>query len=178
MSGFIRPELARQLIRWREPVIASLAALIGLTLFLRGYSKYNLILELVGGAIFLIGVAVAWASIRRSQFLQSINAPGVVAVDERQVSYMTPFGGGTVDIEQMERLEVREVPEFGRVWILVHSDGPPLFIPIAAAGSEALFDAFSALGGMDSAKLVAAVNGQTLEPNVVWEREPKFRTLT
>ncbi|MFT5638136.1 MAG: hypothetical protein ACI861_000955, partial [Paracoccaceae bacterium] len=92
--------------------------------------------------------------------------------------YMTPLGGGSVDIADMTRLEIRSNIEFGRIWVLKQSEGASLFIPLDAAGSQALFDAFSALPGMAPSHLIAAVNKKGDQRQIVWRASTKFHTLT
>jgi len=99
-------------------------------------------------------------------------------VDEAQISYMTPTGGDSVALAALTRLELRHSPSDGRVWVLKQSEGPSLYIPVSAAGADGLFDAFSALPGIDTARLVAAVNAQSDQRDVIWRRPDRFRALT
>lgn len=180
MSGFIRPDTARFFRRWAEPIGAGGLALLGLYLLYRGTMRYNMVLQAIGLVLLLIGIAAFWAAYRRVQFNREgpNEGPGLIEVTERQITYLTPVGGGSVDLEAMTRLEIRYTMEFGRVWTLKQSEGPTLFIPISAAGSEKLFDAFSALPGMEPAKLIAAVNTESDQRVVIWRGSPRFRALT
>lgn len=178
MSGFIRPDLARFFSRWAEPIGAGTLAIIGALMLWRGLSHYNGMQQILGVILLLAGLGLFWAAYRRAQFNRDGDGPGLIEVTERQVTYMTPTGGGSVDLEAMNRLEVRTTLEFGRVWVLKHSEGPSLFIPISAAGSEKLFDAFSALPGLEPAKLIAAVNNPGDQRLVIWRSDPQNRALT
>ena len=178
MSGFIRPELAQFFRRWREPIAAGVLAWVGAMFLWRGFTQYNWMSEAIGIVLLLIGLALFWAGYRRVQFNRQGDGPGLIEVTERQIYYMTPQGGGSVAIADMTRLEIRTMIEIGRVWVLKQSDDATLFIPLNAAGSEALFDAFSALPGMEVNNLIAAVNKTGETRQIVWRGTPKFQALT
>jgi len=178
MSGLIRPELRRKLARWAEPIIAAIVVLVGLRFLWRGLSRYDWMADAIGIVLIAIGLAVFWAAFRRVQFKRDELGPGLVDVTERRITYMTPVGGGSVDLEAMTRLEMRSTLEFGRVWVLKQSEGATLFIPVTAAGSEKLFDAFSVLPGLDPAKLLAALKTNSDQRDVIWRGSPRFRALT
>ncbi len=176
--GLIRPELTRWLARWGESIGAGGLALLGLWLLWRGIQRYNWMTEAIGLVFLVIGAAIFWVSFQRSRFSGRQAGPGLVEVTERRISYLTPAGGAFVDLEAMTRLELRTTIQFGRVWVLKQSEGPTLFIPISATGSEKLFDAFSALPGMEAAKLIAAVHAKSDQRDVIWRGPPGFRALT
>jgi hypothetical protein len=178
MSGLIRPEMARFFRRWAETIAAGVIALVGLRIFWRAYTHYNWMGEALGGLLILIGLAASWAAYRRAQFNRGGDGPGLIEVTERQISYMTSLGGDTVDIAAMTRLEIRSTPSLGRVWVLKQSDGPTLFIPVGAAGAKNLFDAFSALPGIEQARLIEAVNTDQDHKQVIWRADRQFRALT
>ncbi|MFN3845402.1 MAG: hypothetical protein ACK4RZ_06210 [Paracoccaceae bacterium] len=149
----IRPEAQAALWRWREVVLGVVVIAIGLWLMrLGGYLLWPL-----GAVVGLAGVALAVLAWRRLRFASHGDAPGVVQVDEGQVSYMGPQVGGFVSLRDL--LELRLISIRGRrLWRLKQTDGQALLIPVEAAGAEALFDAFSALPGMSSADLVTALS--------------------
>ncbi|MDP2079942.1 MAG: hypothetical protein U0934_15775 [Pseudotabrizicola sp.] len=148
----IRPEAQAALWRWREVGLGGLVLMLGLWLIrLGGY-----LLVPLGVGISLAGVALAVLAWRRLRFATPGDAPGVVQVDEGQVAYMGPQVGGFVSLRDL--IELRLIGMRGRrLWRLKQADGQTLLIPVEAAGSEALFDAFSALPGMSSADLVTAL---------------------
>ena len=148
----IRPEVQVTLWRWREVALGAVVVSLGLWLIrLGGY----LLLPL-GVAVGLAGMALAVLAWRRMHFATLGEAPGVVQVDEGQVSYMGPQVGGFVSLRDL--MELRLISIRGRrLWRLKQADGQALLIPVEAAGAESLFDAFSALPGMSSANLVSAL---------------------
>ena len=173
MSG-LRPEAVAWLMRWRE-VGAGLA--VGLAGVWVGAGGGYVLLPF--GAV-LVALGLAWAVLawRRLRFA-SDGGPGVVEVDEGQVGYLGPATGGYVSLPDL--VELRLLRLHGRqVWRLKQADGQVLLIPVDAAGSEALFDAFASLPGLDSGALVAAlqagpVTGSralagVMENRVIWQR--------
>jgi len=176
--NLIRPELRIWLARWGETLAAASLASIGAITIWRGILHYNWLTQSIGAILLLIGVALFWASFQRSRFSGRQIGPGLVEVTERQIRFLTANGGAAVDIAAMTRLELRTTLEYGRVWMLKQSEGPTLFIPVAATGSEKLFDAFSILPGMDPAKLIAAINSASPDREIIWRGPPGFRALT
>lgn len=161
----IRDEARATLKRHREVIAAVAAGAAGVWLISLG----GLLLIPVGGMV--LGLAVLWAisALRRLRFAQEVAAPGMVEVDEGQVGYLGPGLGGYVALPDL--VELRLIRLHGkRVWRLKQSDGQALLIPVEAAGAERLFDAFSALPGMDSQALVAALNAGLTEDRVIWRR--------
>ena len=160
----LRADLREALIRWREVIAAGVVGLAGVWLiWLGGYL-------LVPLGLVVLTFATIWAmqAARRVRFVQSVEAPGVVEVDEGQVGYLGPTFGGYVALPDL--VELRLITIHGkRLWRLKQSDGQALLIPSAAAGAERLFDAFATLPGMDTAALVGALEGPG-DDRVVWRR--------
>lgn len=148
----IRPGARKALWRWREVIVAALVALFGLWVADGG----GYLLPPLGGLIALGAAAFGLLGLRRLRFSLGGEAPGLVQVDEGQVSYMGPTVGGFVSLPDL--VELRLISIRGRrLWRLKQNDGQAILIPLEATGAEALFDAFSALPGMSSATLVAAL---------------------
>ena len=178
MSGFIRPEMARWFARWGEPLAAGIVALVGARILWRGLTRYDWMLDAIGAVLLLLGLAAFWAAFRRAQFKPADDGPGLVAVTERRITYMSGHGGGFADIHALRRIELRSAIGEGRVWVLKHDDGPSLEIPLEATGAEALFDAFAALPGIDMAALIAARKAGGDNRVVIWRAPQEFRALT
>jgi hypothetical protein len=173
--SFIRPEVLGHMTRWREVVLGlALAATGGWAIWMGGFFFVPL-----GVAILAIGVGWSVLALRRMQFGQAGDAPGVVEVDEGQITYFGPNIGGAVGLPEL--VEIRLLTLRGRrIWRLKQADGQTILIPVEAAGAERLFDAFAALPGMDTSALVGAL--QTSGPGtgsalvldgaarVVWQR--------
>ncbi|MGL4234645.1 hypothetical protein [Tabrizicola sp.] len=154
--SFIRPELRDGAYRFREVIAGAGLALLGAWLA-------------SGGGYFLLplgllmsGLGLGWAvlALRRLRFQQDGEAPGIVRVTEAQIAYFGPRVGGFIGLPELSELRLLTL-RGRRIWRLKQGDGAMLHIPIEADGAEALFDAFAALPGMDSAALVAALGSQT-----------------
>lgn len=167
MNGFIRPEAQASLRRFAEVILAGAAGLFGAwLLWLGGYVLFPL-------GLVVIALAALWAlqALRRARFARSVAAPGVVEVDEGQVGYLGPVFGGYLSLPEL--VEVKVIVIHGqRLWRLKQADGQALLIPMRATGAERLFDAFSALPGMDTQTLVEAVEDGGSE-GLVWRRSAR-----
>lgn len=151
--SLIRPEAQAALLRLREVFAACGLGLLGLWLAaLGGY-----VLVPLGGVIMVLAAGLGLLAWRRLRFTQSGDAPGVVELDEGQISYFGPDAGGAVAVQDL--VELRLITAGGRrMWRLRQQDGQTLLIPVSAMGAERLFDAFAALPEMDTGALVAAVD--------------------
>jgi hypothetical protein len=177
MMGLVREEVSDLAWRWREVLVA--AAALALSLWVAAQGGYLLVP--LGLILAALSLSFGLLALRRLRFRQALGAPGMVEVDEAQVSYMGPATGGFVSLSEL--VELRLLTLRGRrLWRLKQADGQALLVPVDAAGSEALFDAFGNLPGMDTQTLVQALDpvaragGSALigadqtEMKVVWRR--------
>jgi hypothetical protein len=154
--SFIRAEARAALWQWREVIAASFLGAFGLWLMALG----GFLLLPLGAIIALLALAFGLLALRRLRFAQTGDAPGVVELDEGQISYFGPSFGGALALRELE--ELRLITHHGhRMWRLRQTDGQTLLIPVEALGADRLFDAFAALPGMDTGALVAALAPQT-----------------
>lgn len=171
----IREGARAALWRWREVIAAGLVVAFGL--WVASFGGWVLIP--FGGLIAAFGAGLGVQAWRRLRFAQGADAPGVVEVDEGQISYMGPQLGGFVSVPEL--VELRLVTLRGRrLWRLRQADGQVLLVPVDAAGAEGLFDVFATLPGMDMAAVLAALSpegegrgtglvvGETMQ--VLWRR--------
>ena len=175
---FIRPEVTDLIWRAREVIWASLVVALGLWLIVLGGYLLIPIGLIIGG----IGMVLAVTAFRRMRFMQDVDAPGIVELDEAQVGYLGPELGGFLSLQELVELRML-VLRGRRLWRLKQADGQALLIPVDAKGAERLYDAFANLPGMDTAALVAALEPSTLpasaaltlaaETRVVWRRAGK-----
>lgn len=160
--SLIRPEFTAGLIRWREVIAGAL--IIGLGLWLIALGGY--LLTPLGAGVAALGLGWTLLAYRRIRFAQEVAAPGMVEVDEAQVGYLGPQGGGFVSIDDLQ--EIRLLTLRGRrVWRLKQLDGQALLIPVDAEGADRLFDAFAALPEMNTADLIAALSPETAPPTTL-----------
>ena len=139
--SFLRPEVISGLLRWRDALVGSVLIAFGL------YSAFTglTVQRWTGYLLILLGAALLWEGIKRARFPAPGGGPGVVDVDERQITYFGPLGGGAVSIDELSRVEIRTGPA-GPHWDFTDTSGATLTIPGNAENVELLFDALAALG--------------------------------
>ncbi len=94
----------------------------------------------------------------------------MVEVDEGQVGWFGPGIGGFVSLAELAEVGLVTVQGL-RVWRLRQTDGQLLLVPVNAQGAERLYDALTALPGIDGTRLLAAL-GNPADTPVVWRRIP------
>ena len=166
MSDFIRPELREFFRRWREVMFAAALGLLGLRRIYIG-DGINFWL-----GVIMIAIAVAWAiiAVQRVRFSQDGTGPGIVQVRERRIGYFGPESGGIIDIADIARLEIDPATQPSPSWVLIGKDHQNVIVPVNAAGADALFDAFSALPGIDTGKLLHVLSHTPDAREVIWQR--------
>ena len=166
--SFLRPEAKEALWRWREPMAGAAVALLG-----AWWTFGTGLMPWVGWPLVAAGAALIVAGLQRVRFRRGGQGPGVVTVDERRVAYMGPLDGGTVDLADLDTLTL-DPASSPPVWRLATPERT-LAVPVSALGSEALFDAFASLPGLDTGRMLAELEGGRAEV-VVWSR-PRSRRL-
>ena len=166
----IRPELLAHFKKYREVIAAIVFAFAGLWAMTWGGWFW----QGVGALILLIGAALAYTALRRMRFATDEIGPGVVEVDERQISYFSAYDGGSVSINQLARISIigNQGGQWGdtKHWVLEEDGGMLLTIPAAASGAEKLIDAFTALDGLNLDRASAALNSSKNDASVIWQR--------
>ncbi|WP_170385567.1 hypothetical protein [Ruegeria atlantica] len=163
--SFIRPEAKLTLWRWREVLVAAAVLLVGLSWI----SGPGGLLGWLGWVLVLAAVALAVIGIQRARFRTGVGGPGVVTIDEGQITYLGPLEGGMIATREIERLALDPTSSPAH-WVLEQPGQPVLHIPVNAEGAEALFDVFSALPGLKTEQMLSELNGGSLHPVVIWER--------
>lgn len=172
MNGFFRPEAKAALWRWREVLAAAGFAGLGL------YWVFGSggLLTWLGWALTALSGALAVIGVQRARFRIGAGGPGFVSVDERQITYFGPLTGGFVTTDDLEYVALDPTARPPH-WVLRQPERPPLFIPVTAEGAEALFDAFAALPGLRTERMLAELNRHGTHPVVIWERHPTNRPV-
>lgn len=168
MAEFIRPAARALLRRWAETGAALALAGLGLWwgLTTPGFLGW------LGWALAAVGVALAFSAVQRARFALPDEAqgagPGLVELDEGEIRYFGPRGGGMVAIAEIDMLSISADAQF---WLVETRRDDILVIPRAAAGAGALFDAFAALPGLDMAHLLRVVEaGPGPRARPIWRR--------
>lgn len=163
--AFFRPEALRALTRLREPLSGAGVVLLGGWVATWGGPFF----AALGGGVALVGIGLAVIGLRRLRFSQGVRDPGVVEVIEGQIGYFGPLQGGYAALSDLT--EIALVQHGGqRAWRLGQSDAPPLHVPVAAAGAEALFDTFAGLPGLEMQSLLDALEAPPVSARIVWRR--------
>ncbi|GAA6159258.1 hypothetical protein NBRC116589_14320 [Ruegeria sp. HU-ET01832] len=165
--SFIRPEAKLTLWRWREVLVAVAVLLVGLSWI----SGPGGLLGWMGWVLVVVSVALTVIGVQRARFRTGAGGPGVVTIDEGQITYLGPLDGGMVAAREIERLALDPTSNPAH-WVLSQPGQPTLHIPVNAEGAEALFDVFSNLPGLKTEQMLAELNGGAVHPVVIWEKRP------
>ena len=163
--SFVRPEITALLTRWRE-------AIGGVILFLTGawwavFQSGPMVW--IGAVLALIGMAIVYSGVQRGRFRNTGDGPGMIRIDEGQITYFGPLTGGMIALSDVIRIELDRSAKPAH-WKMVQSGYPPLFVPVTADGADALFDAFAALPGFNSASMLAEMKMQDCNVVVIWQK--------
>lgn len=155
VTGFFRPEARALLWRWREVICGAVIVLIGLWWIIGP----GLLLGWIGYLLLAVGAVFVFLGVQRARFRGTGGGAGAVQVVEGQITYFGPLTGGTVALRELHRLSL-ERGMFPAHWKLEQQGRAPLLIPVNAAGSEALFDAFATLPGLRTERMLTELNAQ------------------
>jgi hypothetical protein len=164
---FFRPEAKAALWRWREVLGAVALAVLGLWWIIGPGG----LLALPGWALVVVGVALALVGVQRVRFRGAGDGQGAVQVDEGQIAYFGPLTGGVVALTALERLSLDRDAKPAH-WRLDVPGQAAVSIPVNAAGSDALFDAFATLPGFRTERMLAELRSNRRHSVVIWERSP------
>lgn len=163
--NFIRPEAAAALMRWREAFVGVLVLASG------AWWSFGLggLMSWIGAVAMLAGTALVVLGIQRGRFRAPGGGPGLVRVDEGQITYFGPLTGGAVALADLDRIELDRggVPVH---WCLFQTGQPSLAIPVTAEGAELLFDAFASLPGFRTGRMLTELNRAGTDRTVIWQR--------
>ncbi|MEP2028546.1 MAG: hypothetical protein ABJI96_07545 [Paracoccaceae bacterium] len=165
--SLIRPDARRALWRLREVLVGTGLICLGL------YWAFGLngILSLVGYAVLIIGIGLLALGVQRARFRTSADGPGVVQVDEGQITYFGPLSGGVVALADLERLTLDQTSSPPH-WVLDQSGQQSVYVPLNATGADTLFDAYATLPGLQTERMLGELHRSPPRAVVIWERRP------
>ncbi|MCB1356779.1 MAG: hypothetical protein KDK53_09875 [Maritimibacter sp.] len=163
--GFFRAEATEAVQRWRGAMVAGAVLALGLWW---GLTSLGLV-RWTGWALAAGGAAMLWASVQRARFHGGSGGLGVVEVDERQIVYLAPVGGGFLSLDGLSEVAILPDRAGLPIWRFT-GNGERLSVPASAAGTEALFDAITALPGADMEAAIRASRGRPEQMVVIWRR--------
>lgn len=169
----IRPEIREMLARYGEVLAGGMVVLLGVLSF----KQFGLFWQGLGAVLVLAGLGIAWTAWRRVRLTaKTHDGPGVVEVDERQITYFAPLGGGAVSINDLARVTIltNDQGPFAEDvhWLLEENGGTRLLIPNSAEGAAQLFDALSPLKGVDFEAAIRAMGSTASDSFVIWAKDP------
>jgi phytoene dehydrogenase-like protein len=113
---------------------------------------------LPGAGGLALGVALVWIGVQRARFRTGGHGPGLVQVDEGQITYLGPMGGGMIAVQDISRICLDRASPRPH-WRLERAQGADVAVPVDAEGADALFDAFAQLPDLSLERLIAALHG-------------------
>lgn len=169
---FIRPEARSAIWRWREALAGAGLAGLGLYWILGP----GALLAVIGWIALLAGLALGWVGTQKARFRSAGQGPGVVLVDEGEVTFMGPIEGGSLALADLERLTLDPTARPPH-WVFSTKHRDVLHVPVNAEGSDQLFDAFATLPGLKTEKMLAELSAGGAYPIVIWERRSEPRPV-
>ena len=168
--SLIRPEAAAALRRWQEVLAGLVVALMGVWLIANKFGA----LYLIGWGLTVAGVSMVIAGVRQARFPAGSGGAGVIELDERQLTYFSPGGGGAVSLDDLLKIAIRTTDQGPFVsdmfWEWTDGSGQTLAIPSDAEGSDQIFDALSALSGVNYEAIMKASGEVTQNYFVIWQK--------
>ncbi len=163
--SFLRKEARARIARWRETALGASIVALG------AYWFFTIpgLLRWAALALAAFGVVFTWSALQRARFYRGHGGLGVVQVNERQITYLAPVGGGFASLEALTRVEIAPDRAGFAVWRFI-SPGEMLVIPVNAEGSEALFEALTALPGVNLEAAIRAARSRPSAPVLIWSR--------
>jgi hypothetical protein len=164
MAEFLRPEARAALWRWREVLVALALVALGVWWGATGFG----ILRFLGFIIAVIGGALGLVAVQRARFRQGGGGAGIVQIKERQLAYFGPLSGGIINLDDLVRVEL---DPGGRPahWVLTATGEQSVAIPVDAEGADALFDAFAALPGIRTERMLEVLKRTPSARVTIWE---------
>lgn len=165
--SFLRPEVTRGLARWREALIGAAIAALGFY-----WAIWSLgILRWIGVVLVVAGGMLIWSGVQRARFRTGSGGLGVVEVDERQITYLAPVGGGIASLDALTQVSIVASRAGGAYWRF-DMGTERLSVPSTAEGARALFDVLTALPGARIETAIRALNEPPQTPVTIWRKGP------
>ncbi|MEM9011940.1 MAG: hypothetical protein AAGE18_11985 [Pseudomonadota bacterium] len=163
--SFIRPEVKRLLAPWGEVLLLSALAALAAGLLIRGVSRGAEGMVMLGTASLVLSLSLLGPALPRALVRwRRGRGIGVVMVEERQITFFGPTGGGSVALDTIVAIAAD-----ARGWQITTSEPQILSVPTGAVGEDRLIAALSALPGFSLADLLRARSSPTNAPMVIWQ---------
>jgi len=166
--SFIRPEILDFAQKHKTGLAYGGIASVGALLLWRGLSMHAPLLSIIGGALIAVSATMALADRQRARFKRATDQPGVVQIDEAQISYFGPDTGGIVDRDALTRVDLVSSGDGVAHWQLSQEAGPQVAVPLAAEGAEALVDVLMTLPGVQIGAALTVLDRKRRTVVPVW----------
>ena len=163
--SLLRPEARAQIARWREAALGGIVMAAGLYWFatIPGLLRWPAL------GLAALGAMLTWTGIQRARFHRGAGGLGVVQVNERQITYLAPVGGGFASLDALTRVEIAPDRAGLPVWRFA-SPGAALVIPVNAERSEVLFEALTQLPGVNMEAAIRAAGSRPDRAVLIWQK--------
>jgi len=184
--SFIRPEIAEGARRFRLALVALGVAALGAWIVAASHAALPLGF---GIAVFALGIGFTILGIQRGLITGRQGGPGVVELEERQVTYLTAQGGSAFSLDDVSRITIETRPVTNALsgpgrhaaghtadqlvemtWIFEGDALPPQRIPASAAGADVLVDALAMFDGADMGAVVRAAGATRAGTHIIWQK--------
>ena len=166
--SFIRPQAKAVITQNKGYILAACIVLFGAYIMLTTFGLGRV----AGGVVLAMGALVAHDTWRRARFPTGTGGLGVVEIDERRLTYFAGHGGGSISMDTLQRAEIHRNGRGHITWVFYDDDGM-VEVPGDATGTDQLFDALTALPGVNYDQVDAATKGQGPDLFLIWARDRK-----
>lgn len=164
MDSVVRPEVLAFVRRFAQALLgAALTALaVYWTLSIPG------VLRWFTAILAVVSLAATVDGLRRGRLLRfGADIAGVLEIEERQITWLTSEGGGTVSIDDLTKVELLARNQV-TYWRLLDSWGTALLVPYSANGAGGLIDGLAPLKGLDLTSVARALETPGDHTTVIW----------
>lgn len=169
--NFVRPEVRTALWRWREVLLGAAITALGANLAFGSFG----VLGWLGWLVLLVGLSLLVAGLQRARVRPRTGGPGVIELDEGQLSYLHAENGAIIMLPAVTRIEIETTDggplEDDLFWRFYQDNGYGARIPASAVGGERLFDALASFPGADYQKVIEASGSTQPHVFVIWRKE-------
>lgn len=162
----IRPELRARFWRYRDVIAGGFVTIFG-----AGWAVSSVgFMVILGTSMSIAGSLLIFAGLQRARFRAVSHGAGLISLDEGQVTYFGPFGGGATHIDNLVQVDLSppEAPDEAPDWLLLSSNGEALRIPVNAEGADLLFDVFAKLPDMQTERMLRLLKNPPKDHVAVW----------